>query len=284
MSQGEQMRNSPLEVAAVAGQKRGVVVRPFPPGRRLVTAAIRSGRRIVPMHGLFEVDISAARRLLAEHDPPLSLTAFVIASLGRAVATHPEVHAYRNWRGKLVQHRGVDIQTLIEVPTPHGPFGMVHVIRDADVRGVADLSAELRAVKADSTSTTSGRLLSTLASAGGRVPGGYRLMYAVMRRSRRAHLATGTVQVTAVGMFGGGGGFAIAPPTLASLTVVVGGASSRPVAVGGQIEVRDVLDLTVTIDHNVVDGAPATRFAAEFRRLLNSAAVLVEGSPAGCWC
>jgi hypothetical protein len=27
------------------------------------------------MHGLFEVDIAAARRLLAEHDPPLSLTA-----------------------------------------------------------------------------------------------------------------------------------------------------------------------------------------------------------------
>jgi hypothetical protein len=158
---------------------------------------------------------------------------------------------------------------------------MVHVIRDADLRGVADLSAELRAVKADATITTSGRLLSTLASAGGRVPGGYRLMYAVVRRSRRAHLATGTVQVTAVGMFGGGGGYAIAPPTLASLTVVVGGASSRPVAVSGRVEVRDVLDLTVTIDHNVVDGAPATRFAAEFRRLLTSATVLVEGSPAG---
>jgi pyruvate/2-oxoglutarate dehydrogenase complex dihydrolipoamide acyltransferase (E2) component len=30
--------------------------------------------------------------------------------------------------------------------------------------------------------------------------------------------------------------------------------------------IRDVLDLTVSIDHNVVDGAPATRFGAEFRR------------------
>ena len=30
--------------------------------------------------------------------------------------------------------------------------------------------------------------------------------------------------------------------------------------------VRDVLDLTVTIDHNVVDGAPATRFGADLRR------------------
>jgi hypothetical protein len=54
------------------------------------------------MHGLFEVDITTARCLLAEQDPPLSLTAFLIASLGRAAAAHPQVHAYRDWRGRLV--------------------------------------------------------------------------------------------------------------------------------------------------------------------------------------
>lgn len=101
-------------------RERGVVVRPFPPSRRLVTAAVRAGRRIVPMHGLFDVDVSTARRRLAGHDPPLSFTAFVIASLGRAAALHPEVHAYRDWRGRLVQHRHVDVQTLIEISTGGG--------------------------------------------------------------------------------------------------------------------------------------------------------------------
>jgi pyruvate/2-oxoglutarate dehydrogenase complex dihydrolipoamide acyltransferase (E2) component len=254
---------------------RGITVGPFPSSRRLVTAAVRAGRRIVPMHGLFEVDITTARRLLAEDTPPLSLTAFVIASLGRAAAAFPQVHAYRDWRGRLVEHRHVDVQTLIEVPTDQGPFGLVHVVRDADIRGVADISAELRTVKADpDTTTTTGRMLTTVAPAAGRVPGLYRAMFAAMSRSRRVHLATGTVQVTAVGMFAEGGGFAIAPPTLASLVVVVGGVSKRPQVVGDRIEARDVLDLTVTIDHNVVDGAPATRFAAELRHLLHTAAVL----------
>ena len=100
-------------------------------------------------------------------------------------------------------------------------------------------------------------------------------MYAAMSRSRRVHLATGTVQLTSVGMFADGGGYAIAPSTLASLALVVGGISSQPRAVGDRIEVRDVLDLTLTIDHNVVDGAPATRFAASLRQLMNSAAVLM---------
>jgi hypothetical protein len=107
-------------------------------------------------------------------------------------------------------------------------------------------------------------------------------MYAVMGRSVRLHLQTGTVQVTAVGMFAGGGGFAIAPPTLASLLVVVGGLSERAHVIDDHIVVRDVLDLTVTIDHNIVDGAPATRFGAELRSVLESAAALAPAPPPQC--
>lgn len=270
------MRAVPGSGHPAPARERGVAVRPFPANRRLVTAAVRAGRRIMPMHGLLDVDVTTARRLLAESDPPLSTTAFVIASLGRAAAAHPEVHAYRDWRGRLVEHRHVDVQTLVEVPTEHGPFGLVHVVRDADLRGVAEISAELRAVKAGSAG---GQLLDTVAPVLGLIPGLYRAMYAVMSRSRRVRLATGTVQVTAVGMFGGGGGFAIAPPTLASLVVVVGGLSRRPRAVDDRVEIRDVLDLTVTVDHNVVDGAPAARFGADLRELLQTAALLRD--PAG---
>ena len=44
-------------------RERGVVVRPFPASRRLVTAAVRAGRRIMPMHGLLDVDVTTARGL-----------------------------------------------------------------------------------------------------------------------------------------------------------------------------------------------------------------------------
>lgn len=37
---------------------------------------------------------------------------------------------------------------------------------------------------------------------------------------------------------------------------------------------RDVLDLATALDHNVVDGTPATRFIAELPELIESAAVL----------
>ena len=105
----------------VPDRSRGAEVLPFPSSRRAVTAAVRAGRRIMPMHGLVDVDVTEARRLLDGHEPPLSMTAFVIATTARAVAAHPEVHAYRDWRGRLVRHRHVDVQTLVEVQTEQGP-------------------------------------------------------------------------------------------------------------------------------------------------------------------
>jgi pyruvate/2-oxoglutarate dehydrogenase complex dihydrolipoamide acyltransferase (E2) component len=257
---------------------RQVQVRPFPSNRRLVTAAMRAGRRMTPMHGLVDLDVTQANQLLARHEPPLSFTAFVVASVARAAATHPEVHAYRNWRGQVVSHRHVDVNTIVEIATPKGPFPLAHVVRDADIRDVVDLTGELRRVKTDPSASGSGRLLAYAGPFAARIPGVIPAMYTVMERSVRVRQQIGTVAVTAVGMFAGGGGFAIAAPSLMSLQLVVGGVTARPRVVKGQIEVREVLDLTVTIDHNVVDGAPAARFGAELRRLIEHATAL-RGSP-----
>ena len=231
------------------------------------------------MHGLLDVDVTRAYLALHATEPPMSMTAYVVASVARAAAQHPEVHAYRDLRGRLIMHEHVDVQTLIEVPTAQGPFGLVHVVRDADTRSVADISAELRTVKAEPATTRFGALLRTIAPALGRLPGLYRLMFAVMTRSRSVHASTGTVQVTAVGMFAGGSGYAIAPATMASLLVVVGGLSRRPRVVADQVMARDVLDLTITIDHNITDGAPAARFGATLRRLIESADALNPDDP-----
>jgi len=266
-------------VVAVERPRR-VEVRPFPSHRRLVTGAMRAGRRKMPMYGLVEVDITTATRLLAGHDPPGSLTAFVVASVARAAAAHPAVHAYRNWRGQLVTHRHVDVGTMVEISTPHGPFALPHLLRDADIRDVPDLTAELRRVKRDPSASSSGRWLERAGPAATRIPGVIPAMYAVMARSVAARQRIGTVAVTAVGMFAGGGGFGITPLSLYSLEVIVGGMSQRPRVIDGQVTVRDILDLTVAIDHNVVDGAPAARFTAEFRELLESAAVMSPSSVA----
>lgn len=235
---------------------------------------MKVGRRMSPIHALVEVDVTKASRKLAESEASLSFTAFVVACVARAASRHPDVHAYRDWLGRVVVHSYVDVTTLIEVESSDGSFPLAHLIRDADIRDVADISREVRAVKQESSDSTEGRLLQRFAPLGGRIPFLAWAFYQSLSRSTRMRSISGTVAVSSVGMFGGGAGHGIGFPTILSLSVLVGGRTKRPIADGDEVVVGEVLDLTVTFDHNTVDGAPAARFIADLRNLLTTAELL----------
>ena len=57
-----------------------------------------------------------------------------------------------------------------------------------------------------------------------------------------------------------------------TLLVTVGGTSMRPRLRDGHLENREILPLTLSFDHGVVDGAPAARFVATLRDLTETAA------------
>ena len=251
------------------------VTRRIPASRRFVTKALRAGRRMTPTHGLLQCDITDTLAHLEGTDPPLSLSAYLVTAVARAAAAHPEVHAYRNWTGRLVVHHHVDVAMLVEVTTPDGSFPLAHLIRDADLRPPAEITAEIRQVKDNPGQGVSGRLFTRAARPAGRIPGAVALFYRLAAKSTRLRRFTGTVSVTSVGMFGGGGGFGIGQPTIQTLTVLVGGRSVRPWFREEEIVPRDILDLTVTVDHNVVDGAPAARFVADLRKFVESPSLIL---------
>jgi len=85
----------------------------------------------------------------------------------------------------------------------------------------------------------------------------------------------GTVGVSAVGMFGEGhSGWGIFPVTNV-LGLIVGSIAWKPAIVEGRIEPREILNLTVVFDHNVIDGAPATRFTRRLIEMIESGYGLV---------
>jgi hypothetical protein len=72
----------------------GYVVRPVPRSRQVVLDALTGVARRFPVHGLVEeFNVGQASSRLAESEPPVSWTGFVIATVARAVALHPEVKA-----------------------------------------------------------------------------------------------------------------------------------------------------------------------------------------------
>ena len=82
--------------------------------------------------------------------------------------------------------------------------------------------------------------------------------------------------VTSVGMFGRGGGWGIGFLPTHNLGITVGGISQKPGVKDGKIQVREFLNLTISFDHDIIDGAPAARFTQSLVELIETAAVLKE--------
>jgi pyruvate/2-oxoglutarate dehydrogenase complex dihydrolipoamide acyltransferase (E2) component len=255
-------------------------VTPFPKSRRLIVDTGRAARSRHSVHGLLEIDVTEARRLLAASDPRPTLTAWVVGCVARAAAEDPGVHAYRDLRNRLVTFDSVDVNVSVEVSIEGRSFPMNHVLRGADGRTATDLSAELRDVKrSPGRSPTAG--MQRWARRFLLLPGAARvlLLRLIHRMPRTQRRLVGTVGVTSVGMFGDGGGWGIAFQ-VHTLDVVVGGIATRPGYSGdGSAEPREHLHLTLSFDHDVVDGAPAARFAARLRDLMEAAAGLGAEDP-----
>ncbi len=254
---------------------------PFPRSRELVVDAGYLAARRHIIHGLVEVDVTDARSRLralsAERGTTLSFTAYIVASLGAALATMPAIQAYRDWRGRLVLFHDADIVVLIEPEA--GRVAIPHIIRAANRKSVQQISDEIRAVQtrpASSQQSSGG-----LAKLAPRLPRFVRvLFYRALRLSpRRFKQASGTAVVTSVGMFGRGGGWGVAFLPLHTIGLTVGGIATKPGVVEGQIVPRDYLHLTLSFDHDVVDGAPATRFAQELVGRLESGTAIQDTPP-----
>ena len=250
---------------------------PFPPERGIVVDAgyLGTGRHII--YGLVEADVTRARELsrqLSERDgTKLSFTAVIVASLGRAIAANPKVQAYRDWRGRLVVFHDVDVVTMVEAR--QGAVAIPHIVREANRRTVRDISDEIRSIQASPRKSEQQGALVKLAP---RIPRFLRLLFfrVVKRNPRWFKDLQGTVVLTSVGMFGRGGGWGIGFLPTHTLGITVGGIARKPGAYDDRVEVREYLHLTLSFDHDIVDGAPAARFARRFTELIETATVLEE--------
>jgi len=241
-----------------------------------VVDALEVGVRRHMVHALLELDVTRARQIMRERASISgergSFTAFVVASLARAIDHDRRLHAYRDWRGRLVLFDDVDVVTLIEAEAD--AVAIPHVIRAANRRTFGEIHEEIRRIQAEPIA--SAQRSGFLARLSVVTPGFLRrLFFRVVRRNPHWLKRTaGTTLVTAVGMFGMGRGWAVGIVPIHTLCLTVGSVTEKPGIVDGRIEPREYLAVTASVDHDIVDGAPAARFAGRFREIVESADVL----------
>ncbi|MBK8022108.1 MAG: 2-oxo acid dehydrogenase subunit E2 [Chloroflexi bacterium] len=254
---------------------------PYPPSRRIVNDAgrIAAGRPLI--HGLVEFDVTQPRAQIRDYKErtgdSLSFTAYLVTCLAKAIAQHPIVGAHLDWRSRLIVFHDVDVVVLIE--PERGATAFPHILRAVNQKTVRAVHDEIRAVQA--APRTSRQESGRLARLGPYAPRFLRLLFyrLMMANPHWLKRVAGTVVLTSVGMFARGGGWGIGYAPMHPMAITVGGIAEKPGVVNGQIVPREFLDLTITVDHRIIDGAPAARFAQTFKELVESGALLNEAVP-----
>lgn len=173
-------------------------------------------------------------RLLKGGGDRISINDFILKATASALAMHPEVNSH--WNGDSIRrfgrvHLGVAVATEDGLITP--------VIRDADAKGLVQISKELRELAARGKE----------------------------KKLQPDEYTGSTFSVSNLGMFGIHEFTGVINPPEAGI-VAVGGIEETPVVEGGQVVVKPLMKVTMSCDHRVIDGATGARFLETLKSML----------------
>jgi pyruvate dehydrogenase E2 component (dihydrolipoamide acetyltransferase) len=170
-----------------------------------------------------------------------SVNDFVVKAVAEALRRHPEVNA--SWGDSVIRrygrvHVGVAVAVEDGLITP--------VVKDADRKGILQISAEVRAL--------AGR--------------------ARERKLQPEDYTGSTFSISNLGMLGIDEFTAIINPPEAAI-LAVGRVQDKPVVVNGQVVVQPRMRMTMSCDHRIVDGATGARFLQTLKDFLEDPAVML---------
>ena len=173
----------------------------------------------------------------------ITMLAVVAKALCIAAGRTPSVNSrWDDAAGEIVEYGYVNLG--IAVATPRGL--MVPNIPDADQLGLVELAAALQQ-------------LAETARGGTTTP---------------KSLAGGTISITNVGVFGVDAGTPILNPGEAAI-LATGAVRRTPWEYRGEVALRDVMTLSLSFDHRLVDGEQGSRFLTDIGAILSNPAMVL---------
>lgn len=236
---------APAPEAAAPVEAGDVEEVPLTPMRRVVARRLTESMQSAPHFYLTaRVDVTRLLELRAElnrqladggQDLKVSVNDLLVKACAGLLAANRELNV--SFGGdKLIVHNRVHIGVAVAVD---GGL-LVPVVRDADQKSLTQVARE------------AGELVERARA--GRLSGD--------------DMGGGTFTVSNLGMLGVEQFTAVINPPEAAI-LAVGAAGPEPLATAdGQVEVRQVLRLTLSIDHRAVDGATGARFLAQLKHVL----------------
>lgn len=190
------------------------------------------------------VDMSQAKLIRAafkKAEKKVSFNDIIIMALGRALQEHPRMNALVE-DGKITEKGSVNIGIAVAVDNGL----IVPTVRDVQNMTLGEIHDE------------SARLIAKTKAGG----------------LKKEDYSGGTFTVSNLGMFGIDEFTAIVNPPQVGI-LAVGAMTDTPVVRDGQIVVRPMMNLVLTYDHRVIDGAPAAQFLSRVKELLENPYLMI---------
>jgi pyruvate/2-oxoglutarate dehydrogenase complex dihydrolipoamide acyltransferase (E2) component len=251
----------------------------YPSSRRFTSDVGRIGRKKHHVKALLEVDVTDSRFKIKQNrrsGNKTSFTAWLIKVIANCVALHPTISGInRPRRNKVVVFRDVDISLVIEKDINGKRVPLPYVIRKADQKTLSQIHSEIETAKSQISENEGDYVLGERRNPLGmklfvNLPQWLRLVLMriiVFNNPQRIKEMMGTVMVTTTGMVGHTVGWII-PFSMHPLCIAFGSLNEQPAVYRGEINIREILHLTVLIDHDVIDGVPAAKFVDDLVRKL----------------
>lgn len=254
------------------------IIKEFPSSRQFTIDIGKLGMRKHHIKALIEIDVTESRRKIKikrrESGNRFSFTSWILKCIGQAVSEHKQVHALRKGKNKLVIFNDIDISILVEKIFENDLVPIPLVIRNINKMNMSDIYNEIeRAKNADLNKkyVIEKRVRKEPVKLFSLVPQFIRLFIwkILLSNPYRVKQMMGTVIVTSVGMMGNVHGWLV-PFSIHPLCFALGSIVKKPGVQNNNISIREYLEMTILIDHDVIDGAPAARFVARLSELIET--------------
>jgi pyruvate/2-oxoglutarate dehydrogenase complex dihydrolipoamide acyltransferase (E2) component len=251
----------------------------YPSSRQLTFDVGKIGRGKHHVQGLLEVDVTEARQKIKQNrraGTKISFTAWLIKVIADCVALHPPISGInRAGNNKVVVFEDVDISIVIEKEVNGTRVPLPYVIRKAQQKTLLEIHTEIESAKSQVVDDEGNYVLGKESNPLGmrlfvNLPQWLRLVLMrgfVLNKPQQMQKMMGTVMITTAGMVGHTKGW-IVPFGMHPLCLALGTLNEQPCVYKGEIQKREILHLTVLIDHDVIDGVPAARFVDDLVKKL----------------
>ncbi len=228
--------------------------------------------------GLIEFDVTEGRNKIRDHEKntqkKISFAAWLLKCIGQAASEFKDVHSMMMGKNKIVKFEDVDISIPVEKSIEGVKTPIPLVVRRTNKKTVIQINDEIRKAQSeevDEATVLGNHNMKEDVKKYVSLPRFIR-KYIIKRKFRDPVLIKqmmGTIIVSSVGMFGKLRGWPI-PTTIHPLAFGVGSITKKPAVINDKIEIREFLALSVLFNHDIVDGAPATRFISRLGELIQS--------------